>query len=334
MSNRRPVVSVLLPTYNRARFLPDAFSAIASQTLTSWELVIVDDGSTDETAKIVHQAIQRLDRPVIHVSQANAGAYAARNTALDHASAPYVAFYDSDDVWLPHHLANGVAALNRSPDVAWIYGSSRILDVASGLVLHTDTFKLNGRPRPFRKLRVRQVGTLRVIEDPRAVAWALRYGLYCGLQNSVIRRSVFETDRFDTRFRNEAEDQLFLIRALKRGHRVGYLDDCHVEYHVHDANSSASAVGRSADQELSVYRPVVRGFETLRGEFDWTPLERKELDRRIGREYFWHIGYALLWKSGRRAEAIDAYRTGLESWPWSLACWKTYALARLRAGRG
>jgi glycosyltransferase involved in cell wall biosynthesis len=322
---------VLLPTYNRARFLPAAFEALAAQTLEDWELVIVDDGSTDETPVVLDRLCRTIAQPVVRVVQPNAGAYAARNTALDRATAPFVAFYDSDDVWLPHHLETCVAALQAAPDLAWVYAACRIVDFASGRLLDADTFRVAGEPRPFQRLRTRGAGAAKVFEDGEAaVACALRHGLYCGLQNSVIRRHVFETGAFRTEFRNEAEDQLFVIRALKRGHRVGYIDHVHVQYHVHDANSSASATTRTLDRELAVYRPVARGFETLLDEFTWTPRERRAIARRLGREFFWHIGYRLLWTGGRRSEALAAYRTGLRYWPWSPACWKTYVLARLR----
>jgi len=330
----RACVSVLLPTYNRARFLPAAFAAIRSQSLTDWELIVVDDGSTDETQEIVARLKHEVVQPVTYVKQENAGAYAARNTALERSSAPLVAFYDSDDLWLSHHLEHSVRALDENPGVDWVYAACRTVDYGTGHVTVPDTFSVNGAPRPFRRLRTRRCGPLHVIEDDRAVAWAVRHGLYCGLQNSVIRRTVFERARFQDSFRNEAEDQLFAIRALKRGHRLGYLNAVHVQYHVHEANSSASAITQPVDRQLAIYRPLVRGFEELRREFMWTATERRALARRIGRDHFWHIGYSVLWRNRRRAEAIEAYKAGLRAWPWSLSCWKTYLAARARVAVG
>lgn len=330
----RARVSILLPTYNRARFLPAAFDSISSQTLRDWQLVVVDDGSTDDTASIVEGFRREVSQEVVYVSQANAGPYAARNRALDLASAACVAFYDSDDLWLPHHLARCVGALETHADVDWVYGACRIVDHGSGRVLSDSTFRVAGQPRPFLQLRTRTDGPLRILEDPRAVEWAFRHGLYCGLQNSVIRRSVFEHERFHAAYRNEAEDQLFTIRTLKRGHRLAYIDDVHVVYHVHEANSSASATEQTPERALSVYQPLVRGYEELRAEFAWTPSERRALSRRLARHHFWHIGYAVLWKAGRRAEALESYRAGLRWWPWSPSLWKTYLLARWRSSSG
>lgn len=329
-----PTVSILLPTYNRAAFLPAAFDSIVKQTLTRWELIIVDDGSTDDTECVVADMRSAVDNPVVYLRQENTGAYGARNVALDHASGEVVAFYDSDDIWLPHHLANCVAALADAPEVSWVWAACRIVDFESGSVIDANTFVVDGHERPFLTLRTRRNGPLRVLDDSRSAAWAIRHGLYAGLQNSVIRRSVFDGHRFESTARNEAEDQLFVIRALKRGVRMGYLNDVHVQYHVHDANSSAPASDQSLDRQLSVYGPLVRGFEALAAQFDWTALERRELKRRLGRGYFWHIGYALLWQGGRQGEALTAFRKGLDFWPWNPTWWKTYLLARLRAARG
>jgi glycosyltransferase involved in cell wall biosynthesis len=326
----RPQVSILMPTYNRAAFLPAAFESVAAQTFADWELIVVDDGSTDDTEEAVSRLAKRFTQPVRYVKQANAGAYAARNAALGLAVAPYVAFYDSDDVWLSHHLSRSVAALEDCPDVDWVYAACRMVHYRTGAILSADTFQLNGHPRRFRRLETDRRGPLFVFDDARTVACAVVDGLYCGLQNSVIRRSVFEATAFQTAFRNEAEDQLFLIRTLKRGHRVGYIDDVHVQYHVHDANSSASAIGQTLEAQLAIYRPLVRGFEALQRESGWSTRERRALAQRLCREYFWHIGYAVLWKGGRRRDALESFRAGLRQWPWNVACWKTYLLARLR----
>jgi glycosyltransferase involved in cell wall biosynthesis len=327
-------VSVLLPTYNRAAFLPAAFQAIAGQTFTDWDLVVVDDGSTDDTEAVVSRLRDQLPQRVTYVRQPNAGAYGARNRALDLATGSYVAFYDSDDLWLPHHLERCVAGLDVDATLDWVYAACSIVDHRTGRLLDSNTFVLNGAPRPFTTLRTRTQAHVRVFEDTRTVSCAISDGLYCGLQNSVIRRSVFETARFDATFRNEAEDQLFVIRTLKRGRRMGYIDAVHVQYHVHDSNSSAPDAGQSIERQLAVYLPLVRGFRQLRSELTWTPQEKRELSRRIAQDQFWHIGYVVLWQGGRREQAIEAYRAGLREWPWNLKSWKTYVAARLRLAFG
>src|SRR6187399_2292397 len=119
-----PRVSIILPTFNRAAFLPKALAAITSQTYDNWELIIVDDGSSDASGEIVRDLAPTIPQAIHYTWQKNAGAYAARNRGLDLARGAYMAFYDSDDLWMPHHLMRCVQALDDNADVDWVYGAS------------------------------------------------------------------------------------------------------------------------------------------------------------------------------------------------------------------
>jgi glycosyltransferase involved in cell wall biosynthesis len=328
------MVSIILPTYNRARFLPQAFDSIKSQTFTRWELIVVDDGSTDNTSQLVQELSRGWPQPVRYVYQENQGAYGARNTGLDLAAGQHIAFFDSDDIWLPHHLNECVLALEGNPDVDWVYGACRVVDFATQQTLAPSTFYKNGRPRPFLRLRTRRVGPLRIIEDPQTMRGMLTHGLYCGLQNSVIRSRTFAGVRFCTRYRNEAEDLLIVIRALVASRRFAYLDNLHVIYHVHGENSSAVGAGGTLEKRLTVYRALLRGFEEIGEEVRLSRAEQRALRKSLSRVYFWELGYALLWQSGRRHEALAAFGKGLRLWPWRLGTWKTYFLALLRTTAG
>src|SRR5437660_725329 len=125
---QRPAVSVILPVYNRAAFLEQAFDSIRSQRFRDWELVVIDDGSMDDTPAAVARLAAGIDRPVRYVRQENQGAYGARNTGLDLAAGRYIAFFDSDDVWLPGYLESAAAALDSNPDVDWVFVPSRIVE--------------------------------------------------------------------------------------------------------------------------------------------------------------------------------------------------------------
>jgi glycosyltransferase involved in cell wall biosynthesis len=328
-----PAVTVIMPTYNRARFLLQAFESIRAQTFTNWELIIVDDGSTDDTEEVVRRLTVGWPQPVRYIRQENRGAYGARNTGLDHANGEYIAFYDSDDVWLAHHLAHCVAALRRRPEVDWVYGACRSVDYRTGRVLTPNTFYVGGRARAFLRLRARPDGALRIIEDPDALRCMLESGMFCGLQNSVIRRGVFASYRFEAASRNEAEDQLIVVEALAADRRLGYFDDVHVIYHVHPDNSSAAGPG-SIEKQVRVFRAMAEGYETLRGRVVLSPMEKRSLDRRLSRAYFWGLGYVLLRQRGREAEALAFLRRGMGLWPSNPRYWKTYFLSWLRVRLG
>jgi len=107
-----PAVSIILPTYNRADVLHRALDSVFRQTFHDWELIVVDDGSSDETPELFRQ----VDPRIRYLRQDNRGVYAARNHGLREARGRYLTFLDSDDEWLPHYLALTTGFLDHSPD--------------------------------------------------------------------------------------------------------------------------------------------------------------------------------------------------------------------------
>lgn len=327
----KPSVSVILPTYNRAGHLRQAFASIRAQEFRDWELIVVDDGSRDGTRELVADLSADLAQPVRYHYQENRGAYAARNTGLDLAGGTYVAFFDSDDCWLPHHLGDCVRALEAHPEVDRVGAACRCVEAATGRVVVPNTFHPGGKPRPFLELRARIDGSLRILDDPDTLRCALLSGINSGLQSSVTRRNVFDEFRFKTRYRNEAEDVLFLIRLVAAGKRLAFLDDVHVIYNMHGEHSSAAAAGGrvSFEKHMEIFSALVRGFEELRDEVRLSPSESKTLDRRLAQSYFWDLGYPLL-QNGRKAEAMALFRKALRLDPTRLPYWKTYLLSAAR----
>lgn len=119
-----PIVSVIVPIHNYARFLPAAVESVLRQSYTDWELLLADDGSTDGSAAIAADYADRLAprvRLLRHPGGANRGVSATRNLALAEARGEYVAFLDADDLWLPERLARQVPILEKMADVGIVY---------------------------------------------------------------------------------------------------------------------------------------------------------------------------------------------------------------------
>lgn len=112
MTTPSPQVSVVAPTFNRHEVLPRALDAVLAQSFSDWELIVVDDGSTDGTAEMVER-----DYPSVRLlRQENRGVSAARNAGIAQARGEWVAFIDSDDAWLPEKLERQMKALEAEPD--------------------------------------------------------------------------------------------------------------------------------------------------------------------------------------------------------------------------
>jgi glycosyltransferase involved in cell wall biosynthesis len=109
------LVSVILPTYNRADTIHRAIESVRRQTLQDWELVVIDDGSTDNTAAVIQKRYAREPRLRL-IRQKNTGVSGARNAGMRASAGKYLAFLDSDDEYLPHHLALESAFLEAHPE--------------------------------------------------------------------------------------------------------------------------------------------------------------------------------------------------------------------------
>jgi glycosyltransferase involved in cell wall biosynthesis len=118
----QPLVSVIIPVYNGARFIAEAIQSIVAQEYGSLEIIVVDDGSTDETAEIV----ARLDRDMRYVFQENAGAAAARNRGIRDASGDLIAFLDADDLWAAGSLRFLLNGLLEDPELDVVHGYARL----------------------------------------------------------------------------------------------------------------------------------------------------------------------------------------------------------------
>ena len=114
-------VSVILPTFNRAYCLPRAVGSLVAQDYTDWELILVDDGSTDETADLRLRFARELGAQYRDIVLPNRGVSTARNKGLAIADGEFVAFLDSDDVWVPEKLGMQVGTLEREPDASFCY---------------------------------------------------------------------------------------------------------------------------------------------------------------------------------------------------------------------
>jgi glycosyltransferase involved in cell wall biosynthesis len=114
------LVSVVVPAFNAASYLPDALDSALAQDYAELEVIVVDDGSTDTTAEV---AASFASRGVKYVRQANAGPGPARDLGVQHSNGSFVAFLDSDDTWLPGKLARQVAHFDAYPNVALVSGA-------------------------------------------------------------------------------------------------------------------------------------------------------------------------------------------------------------------
>ena len=113
-------VAVIIPTYNSAKYLPEAVESVLMQTHKRLELIIVDDGSTDDTASVIAKYTDRIR----YIHQSNEGSYKARNRGIQTTKSRYVAFLDADDVWMPNKLETQLDFLRANPTLGLVFSDA------------------------------------------------------------------------------------------------------------------------------------------------------------------------------------------------------------------
>lgn len=228
-----PVVSVVLPTWNRLTYLRAAIESVRAQTWPAWELIVVDDGSTDGTAEYLAE-LSRADERVRVITAVHGGTIAAlRNRAIAAARGEYVAFQDSDDLWAPEKLAVQLAALDANPEARWCFCSAQPIDA-------------DGTPQPV-------VG--RELRPPRS-GWIVEHLLAqtTGLTvPSVVveRRLLEEAGGFDEDL-EFGEDHDLWLKLAERAQCVG-LDDVLVSIRSHSAQTTRSSPVPSSIGMVAVF---------------------------------------------------------------------------------
>jgi glycosyltransferase involved in cell wall biosynthesis len=270
MSDR--LISVITIFLNPGRFFDDAIRSVLSQTYTNWELLLVDDGSSDGSTSTALEHASRDPgriRYLEHSGRANRGTAASRNLGLTHARGDYIAFLDGDDVWLPHKLEQQVAIAEAHPDAAMVYGRT--------LYWYSWTGSPNDRERDF-------IPDLGVPPDSLVAPLTLlplwlsrRIEAPCTCSTLVRRKVIDRLGGFDERFSSLYEDQAFYAKiCLKEA--VYVVGACWDRYRRH-RGSTCSATSASDRRH---WRHVF--LHWLEEELERQPVNDREIRRVLQRE--------------------------------------------------
>lgn len=219
-----PVVSIVIPTYNHAQFVLATLESVWAQTFADYEVIVVNDGSPDNTAAVL-EPLARTGR-IRYIEQANGGQARARNTGIGLARGAFIALLDDDDLWPPDKLAWQVAALQDDPDAAVVYGKAFPIDA-------------DGKPSdPTPELALLFGGNVSLPEgDVFDSFWTHNHIVSPG--QSLIRASFLAKiggEPFDPRIRGCDDWDVWL--RLSRDHRFRYQNTVALHYRLHAHNAS------------------------------------------------------------------------------------------------
>lgn len=290
-----PAVSIVMPCYNSARHLPASVGSVLAQTFSTWELIVVNDGSTDGSADWL---ATQTDPRIRVVSQPNQGVSAARNAGLQLARAPYLAFLDADDTWSPDFLARMHMAVLARPEAVLAYCGWQNLGLPGG----------SGQPFVPPDY-----------ETP-AKAETLFAGCRWPIHAALVKReAVIASGGFDTHLKN-AEDYALWLRVALRAPIVR-VPAVLAYYHFHGGTQASSDRQRAALHQWHAQQKFVEAH----------PEFRKRLGKRRIRELtlgpILKQAYASYWKRDLPT-ARALFRTVMKQGYGTLRDW-TYMLPAL-----
>ena len=281
-SSADDLVSVIIPIYNSERFLDEAIESVAGQTHDRWELLLVNDGSTDASPAIAQRYAERHPgkvRYLEHAARDNRGCSASRNLGIREARGKYIAFLDADDVWLPDKLRTQVALLRAHPEAAMTYGPSGWW------------YGWTGRPEDVARDFIQDLGVApdTLVRPPALLALFLRNEKTVPIPASILvrRDAVQRTGVFEESFRGHPnglyEDQPFYAK-ITLAEASWVTADVHCRYRQHpDAVTAVAKRARAHAPARLAFLTWLEGHLAARGVTEgevWTFVQTELWRRR------------------------------------------------------
>ena len=306
-----PKVSVILTVYNQAKFLRDAVSSVLGQSFADLELIAVDDGSEDESFKVLSSF---TDPRLRRFRRKNRGVGAARNRGFKLSKGSYVNFLDGDDYFGPQKLARQVEVLDSSPEVGLVFCDVNVVDAEGHL---SSDYTVKGGLRPFSE----------------NLLAALLTGGFMPPHLVLMRREIFEqVGMFDEdRDMSGNADYDLWLRVAAEGRRAFFIDAKDAYYRIHGGNLSLDQSRMSLSRQRVLIRVTKKYPERIATSLD--ALQSIQRDLHVATEFLQGTvkeREAELIKFRAQFEATEAKITGADERARELAAWTTKQDAHIR----
>jgi glycosyltransferase involved in cell wall biosynthesis len=271
-----PRVSVIIPAYNAAKYLPSSIESVMAQTYPDWEIVVVDDGSSDNTKTVLSSYQELLQHKIQCIHQPNRGLPAARNAAIRAAKGEIVALLDADDIWWPARLSRSVEALDRDPETGLVHARVARIDDHGNVIdePYANSKYLSGRIAPY--------------------IYTRRAHIMC--PTVTLRKSLIDLDdAFDESLR-AAEDRDLWFRIAQRS-KVAYVDEILACYLLSPGSMSKDSARMLIADVTFVEKYYRRG--------DCSGLQRRQALATIYREH----GDLLFKRAGAKASLKSYFKS-------------------------
>ncbi len=259
-----PKVSAIIIFLNEERYLHEAIESVLAQSYSSWELLLIDDGSTDgstEIARLYAQQHPKKIRYLEHIGHKNRGKSASRNLGVMHSNGEYIALLDADDVWLPHKLERQIAILEKYPEADLVYGPWQAW------------YSWNENEKRKDHLVNMNVAPDRLFSPPELVNIWLRHETRIpGHCTTMVRRSIYqELGGYEESFRDIFEDLAFLVKVGLKS-TIYVSSECLSRYRQH-CDSTCQVYGKEGRLEQA----QLAYFEWLEVNLEPVKLQYREV---------------------------------------------------------
>ena len=230
-----PLISVIIPVYRGERYIRDTIASVARQTWKDWEIIAVNDGSPDDSEKVLAGCQQVLGERLRVITVTNGGVSRARNRGVAQAQGEYIAFLDQDDLWDPHKLERQIDLFARNPSLGVVYSNLSLID-GNGAMIEKKALRLGQKHRG-------------------AIFPHLLFYNFIPISSVVMRAELFRTiGGFDPAYK--LSEDLDLLLRLSRAAGIDYVDEPLLLYRVHAGNLSRNVdcINEEAERIVALWK--------------------------------------------------------------------------------
>lgn len=287
-----PQISVIVNTFNSVRFIRETIASIQSQTFTDFEIIIVDDGSTDNTLEIVSS----IDDPRIKIyPYSNVGISASRNRGINHSSAEFIAFMDHDDLWHKEKLENQLKALKNSPSAGFVYSYLNMVDEAGRIIRACPAVK--DAQKAYEKLLVKN--------------------FVCTASNPLIRKSyLLKVGCFDENIYGADDWDLFLRLAAQ----APVVVSPHYEIYYRVVKGSGSSKVEKIEEGC---------LQVIEKAFEEAPLEYRNIKQTSLGIVYQFLCYRTIEEVATNRSGIKALKYFTRSYRCKKSLWNSFSIAKV-----
>lgn len=241
---QNPLVSVIIPVYNGSRYIASAIESVFSQSYQNIEIIVVNDGSRDDTYEKIKPYLDRLK----YIYQKNCGASAARNKGIMNSAGEYVAFLDHDDIWLPEKIKTQIKYMSEHPEIGMVHSGCGFID-SDGKHLDGINWAIGIEGKCFKELFIKN----RIM-----------------MPTAFIRKTCFNKIGLfaeDIRYCDDRE----LWMRLSREFPIGYINKLLAYYRIHDSNMTRNKI-EHLNYRLKMYKKMLRMYPDT-----WTTVGKSDV---------------------------------------------------------